>query len=232
MQDAPAALIEFMERERARPAAEPPPRKPWLTPKQVLRLCGLPYLPLSLRFPVPYEAMLNEALCAMPRAVRHREGESRGWTALMLHGLSSSQTMDHRAYGLPDGLVDYRWTELSTVLPVTTTFVRSLGYDDLERVRVLILEPGGWIMPHADPVEGLGPLNVALNNPDGCEFAMEGAGILPFSPGMAIMPAVGRRHAVWNRSALPRLHLLINGEIDALDHWMVTLPDSYRQACA
>lgn len=224
----PPDLTAFLAAHRA--AYPRIAHKPHLTPRNVLTLSGLPYLPLRFDFPVPHEAMHAEAVSAYNRglAVCHREGESQGWKALMLHGLSETQTLNHRAYGLPDGFCDYRWTSVAEQMPVTTTFVRSLGYRDLERVRVLVLEPGGWIAPHTDGLPGLGPVNIALNNPPGCEFVMEGAGVLPFAPGAAIMPAVGRRHAVYNGSNSFRYHLLINGDMDLEDHWCVTLPRSYR----
>ena len=46
------------------------------------------------------------------------------------------------------------------------------------------IEPGGYIMPHEDG-EGriFGPLNIAINNPQGCGFYFKDHGEVPFKQG-------------------------------------------------
>ena len=74
------------------------------------------------------------------------------------------------------------------------------------------LAPGGHIMPHTDgPGRIFGPLNFPLTNPEGCKFAFEEDGIVPFEVGRGFMLDLGRRHFVLNDSDEYRYHLIVHG---------------------
>jgi len=173
------------------------------------------YLTLRLPFDIPYQAMLEEAKALKDFYVYHRtSGQHRGWRSLCLHGISSVHTENHDRYGFADrDSAGYGYTDISRFCPVTTGFFQDVfGYDSYDRVRFMLLEPGGYILPHEDvPWKTLGPVNIALNNPDGCIFAMQDWGIVPFSDGTANMLSVGYRHAVHNNTDTDRYHIIVHG---------------------
>jgi Aspartyl/Asparaginyl beta-hydroxylase len=176
---------------------------------------ALGYLTLDLPFDIPHEAMLAEAKQLRDFFVYHRAGgQHRGWRSLCLHGISSVHTENHDRYGFPDReSAPYAWTDISKFCPISTDFFSKVfGYEWYERVRFMLLEPGGYILPHEDvDWKQLGPVNIALNNPDGCVFAMEDWGIVPFVDSTANMLAVGYRHAVFNNSNEDRYHIIVHG---------------------
>jgi hypothetical protein len=78
----------------------------------------------------------------------------------------------------------------------------------------MLLEPGGYILPHHDYDEPrLTAVNIAINNPRGCEFRMMNHGVIPFSTGRAIMLDLSHDHWVINASDQPRLHIIFHGEV-------------------
>ena len=79
----------------------------------------------------------------------------------------------------------------------------------------MLLEPQGYITPHEDSEEHrLAPTNIALNNPEGCNFKMKGhKGFLPFAPGKSLLLDVGNTHAVYNNSNEDRYHIIVHGKI-------------------
>ena len=75
------------------------------------------------------------------------------------------------------------------------------------------LAPGGYVMPHRDGLgRAFGPLNIAINNPPGCRFVMEEAGVIPFEPGVGMVLDVARTHAVINQGDETRYHVIVHGE--------------------
>jgi hypothetical protein len=76
----------------------------------------------------------------------------------------------------------------------------------------MLLEPGGYIMPHKDnDKRKLQAINIALNNPEDCNFGMENYGLIPWSPGDVRLIDISTVHAVWNNSFTPRIHMIIHG---------------------
>ena len=61
-------------------------------------------------------------------------------------------------------------------------------------------------MPHEDG-EGriFGPLNIAINNPEGCEFYFKDHGKVPFQQGRGVFLNLGETHAVYNNSDKPKV---------------------------
>lgn len=198
------------------------------TTKQIRDALG--YLPIRLPTDMPHEAMLNEAKSLRTGFVSHREGGNhRGWRSLCLHGLSSVHTENHDRYGYTDrASAPYGWTDISKFCPVSTKFFQEqFGYDEYDRIRFMLLEPGGYILPHEDvDWKQLSAVNLAINNPQGVEFVMANWGIVPFSPGSVNMLAVGNMHAVYNNSDEDRFHIIVHGRrSNVWDEW---IKDSYR----
>ena len=79
---------------------------------------------------------------------------------------------------------EYDWTELADLCPITKQWLQNLGFKKYQRVRFMLLDPGGYINPHRDvDVRKLHAWNVAINNPVGHKFVLDGHGIIPWKVG-------------------------------------------------
>ena len=68
-------------------------------------------------------------------------------------------------------------------------------------------------MPHVDgPGRIFGPLNIAINNPNGCEFYFRNWGRVSFKQGTGNFLDIGNEHIVWNNSNEDRYHFIVHGE--------------------
>lgn len=137
----------------------------------------------------------------------------KGWQSLTLHGIDPHKTEHYTKYGFTNlESAGYRWTEVCDRVPNLQKFLSSLPYRVFDRVRIMRLAPGGYIMPHTDgPGRIFSPLNIAINNPQGCEFVFKGAGIVPFKAGRGMILDVAREHIVINRSNEARYHIIVHG---------------------
>jgi hypothetical protein len=169
---------------------------------------------LKLDLPLPQKEMEAEALALMDEFVKHRGEEHPGWHSLVLHGYNKHTTDDWRskAYDFAEQ-PEYTWTEIADVCPVTVDWLKNTwNFTRFDRVRFMLLMPGGCIKPHADyEVRKLAAYNVAINNPDGVEFVMEDAGLIPWQPGDARAIDIGRKHSVRHIGTEPRIHMIIHG---------------------
>ena len=98
-------------------------------------------------------------------------------------------------------------------MPQTVEFFKSTWpSDSYARLRVMALEPGGYISVHQDiPAPGLlNPVNIAITQPDGCNFYFENYGIVPYKPGEAYMLNIANRHTIFNNSNQTRYHLIVH----------------------
>jgi hypothetical protein len=167
---------------------------------------------LRLNVEIPHEQMYQEAEILLDEFYSHRdEGEDhRGWKSLVIHE------------NLKD-LPDYHWTEIADKCPITTMWLKSCWpLDKFLRVRFMLLEPDGYIMPHRDNNKRkLQAINIALNNPVGCEFGMENYGVIPWKSGDVRLIDISTNHAVWNNSKTPRIHIIVHG-------WPVQQYKEYR----
>ena len=185
---------------------------------------GLPWLELKFPGPIPYSEMLAEAKGVRHLMVAHRKDDfgngygHHGWKSICFHGLSALQTEDCSMYGMTNEEADrrYNWTEISPLCPVTVEFFKNrFCYETYDRVRFLLLEAGGYILPHHDNEKRhLGPVNMALNNPANCEFKMLDFGVIPFQSQTTFQLDVSNVHAVWNRSEEDRYHIIVHGRPD------------------
>lgn len=187
------------------------------TATDITQRSALPWLPLRLPFGLPYAAMLDEARNLQECFVPHRSLKEAnvGWSSLCLHGLSSVHTGPHTRYGFEQD-APYGWTDICKFCPVTYAFFRdTFGYQRYYRVRFMRLSPDGYILPHTDStIDRLDAVNIALNNPPACDFVMADCGVVPFTDGTAMMLSLSRQHAVWNRSAEDRYHIIVHGVRD------------------
>ena len=137
----------------------------------------LDYLPIVGFEDADWEKMLSEAKNLEKHYVPHRHHESHsGWSSLCIHGLSSVHTESHHTYGFEDRKdAPYRWTDVADWCPTIRDFFENrFDYKQYDRIRIMKLSPGGWIIPHRDSItldeNHIGPTNIALNNPEDCHF--------------------------------------------------------------
>jgi hypothetical protein len=174
---------------------------------------------LKLDIPVPHQDMLREVTAQSHRFVKHRGEENPGWYSMAIHGQDVHLTQPKEYYVdveklfTADNLPDYNWTELADHCPVTKTWLQEQWpFKKFQRVRFMLLEPGGYITPHFDyEKRSMAAFNLAISNPPGVEFAMEDAGLIPWQPGEVRAIDIGRRHAVRHTGTEPRIHMIIHG---------------------
>lgn len=167
---------------------------------------------------VPWKEVFDEAnnLLYTSCYTLHRPNSS-GWLSLCIYGMSSVHTNVPEDYGLPDE-AEYElsdWTDISKFCPRTKEWMQdTMLYERFSRVRFMAVLPGGWLGPHNDrpSITGVGATNVAINNPDGNALVMEDWGTMPYTPGSVFKINTGYRHAVWNRSEEPRIHMIFDGD--------------------
>ena len=183
------------------------------TARDIETRSGLPWLTLQLPFPLPADVMLTEAQQLREHFVAHRSQEGYGWHSLCLHGLSSVHTGSREQYHTD---LPYDWTDICKFCPVTHRFFRDVfGYHSYARVRFMLVEAGGYILPHREStVDELAAINIVLNNPEHCDYVIENAGILPLQAGRAVLLSLSHRHIVWNRSSEDRYHISVHGQRD------------------
>ena len=162
--------------------------------------------------------MHNEAESLLESFHDHRDDYGYGWKSLTIHGLDDdTQTLD--SYGDRDKVIkQLDWTWVADKCPTVKTFLKDVWpMEYLNRVRFMLLEPGGYILPHQDrdaKEKRLSVCNIALNNPDDCEFIFKDHGVVPFQDkGGAFLMDISNVHAVWNKSDVPRIHMIIHGEV-------------------
>jgi len=191
-----------------------------------------PYLQID--FNDDFEKMHQECIENDHLFVGHRQKDKHlsysheGWAALTLHGLRSDATENYDQYGFIDES-DYKWTEVCEYFPACVQFLKKLGYQTYHRVRIMRLAPGGYIMPHSDGKggKGFGALNIAINNPEGCNFYFQSWGKVPFKPGTGFFLNIENVHAVYNNSNEPRYHFIVHGFVN--DNLMKTALDQLNK---
>lgn len=188
-------------------------------PKWVVMESGWPWFKLSLLNSQPWKEMHLEAEKLIENFQTHRDDYGNGWKSLTIHGLNEdTQSLDQYGDDRYKTLSNLDWTWVADRCPVTKKFLTDVWPAEfLNRVRFMLLEPGGYILPHQDrssDQKRLSVCNISLNNPDGCEFLMDGYGKVPFEDqGSAFLMDISNKHAVWNQSNTPRMHMIIHYEI-------------------
>jgi hypothetical protein len=188
-------------------------------PKWTIMESGWPWFKLSSLNNQPFDEMLKEAETLVEHFKPHRDDYGSGWTSLTLHGLNEdTQSLEQYGEDRSQVLSQLDWTWVADRCPVTKKFLEEVWPAEfLNRVRFMMVEPGGYVLPHRDrPADQsrLSVCNISLNNPEGCEFVMDGFGKVPFdNNGSAFLMDISNFHSVWNRSDKPRIHMIIHYEI-------------------
>ena len=187
-------------------------------PKWLVSESKWPYFHLSTFDDQPWKKMYQEAENLLDKFYVHRETYGQGWKSLTIHGLDDdTQSLD--SYGNRDQTIkQLHWTWVADQCPATKKFLtKCWPAEFLNRVRFMLLEPGGYILPHQDRPDTekrLSVCNISLNNPEGCEFVMQNQGIVPFKDsGSAFLMDISNVHSVWNKSNKPRIHMIIHYEL-------------------
>jgi hypothetical protein len=189
----------------------------------IMRESGIPWLKLDID--IPYKEMLNEALALKDMFVAHRDygqGSNDGWRSLCIHGLAWDRTLYFNNYeeykhltAEQEHQVPHQWCpEVADRCPVTVDFFKNkFPYSRYSRLRFMWLDPGATIEIHRDSqTRMLYPVNISLNNPEGCKFRMKNCGDIPFiDQGSAYAIDVSNFHSVWNNSDTPRIHIIAHG---------------------
>jgi hypothetical protein len=179
------------------------------------------YYPIKFNFDT--ELLLEECVSVDHLFFNHRSQDKKsgyghsGWQSLTLHGIDKHKTEHYTKYGFNSlEEANYHWTDVCELVPNLHKFLSSLPYKLFERVRIMRLAPNGYIMPHTDNnhKRAFSPLNIAINNPQGCHFVFKDKGIVPFEAGTGMILDVGREHIVFNNSEETRYHVIVHGHYD------------------
>jgi hypothetical protein len=170
-----------------------------------------------------YNEIIAELSAVHDLFVEHRAEDKiasyghEGWYSLTVHGIDYDKTENYDRYGFSsEQEANYKWTSVCDKLPLTKNLIDSLPFKDYGRVRIMRMRPRGYIMPHTDGSGRIfGPFNFAINNPEGCEFVIEGHGVVPFKQGSGFLLDIGMKHAVLNDSEEHRYHIIIHGKLTA-----------------
>jgi len=154
--------------------------------------------------------------------ISHRQNDTssgykhEGWSAAVLRGVDYTKTEYHSRYGFNTYEdANYNWTEVNDFTPTLTHFLKELKWNRFERVRIMRLAPQGFIMPHTDGnTRMFGPFNIAINNPDNCNFVMKKYGLVPHQKGRGIFLDVGNEHCIYNDSNDHRYHIIVHGHLN------------------
>lgn len=183
--------------------------------KWIEQQSGLPWLRLDLS--VPTDIILQEISNIEHLLCSHRDSEYNehmGWKSFCIHGKSYDATREDEYY---NNTQPHVWTiESQRWMPKTVEYFSKVWPGSkFFRVRVMLLEPGGYVAMHADStVSQLTAINIAITQPDGCQFIMERQGTVPFLSGTAFWLDLSNRHTVFNNSLEPRWHIIVHQEFD------------------
>lgn len=177
----------------------------------------------------------NEIIPKVHVSVPHREGEGKGWKAITLYGYSSLMTDDDSYYqsngfDLPE---TKSWTSISNFFPKTKQWIiENIPFSKFGRVRLMVLEPGGYIAPHRDYPRGqcLAGINIAINHPANIQYIVGGEEII-WQEGDSRLIDIGSTHEIYNNSNESRVHIIVHS--DPIDVWSVEMMhivcDSYTK---
>lgn len=183
------------------------------TAEWIRRSSRLPWL--SLEIEIPATTILNEIQNIKHLFVPHRDkyAEHSGWSSFCIHGKAYNATQEDEHY---NDSRPYVWTaESQELMPQTVAFFKKWPADKFGRVRIMRLEPGGWISAHRDTdVSSLTAINIAITQPDQCAFVMEHHGRVPFDNGRALLLDISNLHTVFNNSDQDRWHLIVHQQFN------------------
>ena len=193
----------------------------------IMNHSGLPWLQLDIT--IPHLTISNEIKNIQSLLVDHRDdyGEHHGWKSFCIHGKSYDATREESHYNDDR---PYVWTaEAQQRMPFTVDyFSNTWPGNQFKRVRVMLLEPGGYISIHQDSeISKLTAINVAITQPAECKFVMANHGVVPFESGQAFRLDLSNQHTVINNSNYPRWHIIVHQSFD--DTFQNMVVNSYKK---
>jgi len=187
---------------------------------------GLPWLPLDIK--IPTDIIFEEIQNIKHLLTAHRDdyAEHSGWSSFCIHGKAYNATREDRYY---NDSRPHIWTpEAKELMPQTVEFFKQWPSAEFSRLRVMRLEPGGWISVHSDTsISSLQPINIAITQPKGCAFVMERHGCVPFKPGKALLLDISNLHTIFNNSDQDRWHLIVHQQFNLVFDNLVA--NSYKK---
>ena len=171
------------------------------------------------------EHLKKEIIPKIPVSVMHRELDGKGWRSATLHGYSSLMTDDDDYYkslgfNLPQSK---SWTSLSNFFPETKKWIlENIPFANFGRIRIMTLEPGGYIAPHKDFPNGncLAGINIAIKHPKEVKYFI-GDGEIEWTEGDSRLIDIGSTHAIYNNSKDYRVHIIVHSE--PIDKWSIEM---------
>jgi hypothetical protein len=187
---------------------------------------GLPWLQLNIE--IPFEEIVNEIESIQSLLVSHRDGygEHSGWKSFCIHGKSFDATREDEYY---NDSRPHIWTpEAKQHLPQTVEYFSKWPSSGFNRLRVMLLEPGGYVSIHSDSNKpALMPVNIAITQPVDCNFVMEKHGSVPFTTGSVFWLDVSNMHTVFNNSDQLRWHIIVHQSFDNVEFQQMVV-NSYK----
>lgn len=173
---------------------------------------GLPWLELDIKIPV--NIILKEIYNIQHLLVSHRDeyNEHKGWKSFCIHGKSFDSTREDEHY---NNSISHHFTkQAKELMPQTVDYFKNqFPAESFKRVRVMLLEPGGYITLHKDDeYNNLSAVNIAITQPDNCHFIMDRYGEIPFTAGKSFLLDIGNMHTVFNLSDQPRYHIIAHAK--------------------
>ena len=180
----------------------------------VMNDSNCPTLKMDIEF--PHKEILAEAEEQLHQMVKHRGDIHPGWSSMCIHGQGVEYTDPPKEYPEVE-FNGFNWTTLADTCPITKKWlVTEWPFATYDRVRFMLLEPGGYIRPHVDFEERrLAAFNIAVSNPPSVDFAMEEAGLVPWEEGEVRAIDIGRNHSVLNHGTENRIHMIVHGHFDS-----------------
>ena len=176
---------------------------------EYIKICESDRENLKLDIDVPWQEMYDEIVPLLDQFVVHRDNVGAGlWKSIALHGSDIFTTQQKNTSV-------HEWTELIDFCPIAYEFFRDVWpCDNRQRVRYMLLEPGGIIDWHTDCEKNnlSAAVNIALNHPDDCYFFQGRAdSYIPWKPGEARMINGVYPHKIINFSDTRRIHMIFHG---------------------
>ena len=164
---------------------------------------------MKLDIPFPYNEIYDEIYPFLDQFKEHRPVAAAGmWKGLCLRGSHWFRPGDSHP-----GDPELHWTEFADILDVTTEYFKNFPVRDVDRIRFMLLEPGGTIPLHSDISYPrlCSAINFCINQPKDCDFIINGQTI-PWKPGDVRLMNVHFKHTVINNSQERRLHMILHGK--------------------
>jgi hypothetical protein len=178
----------------------------------ICKSSGLPWIELHMATPV--DLILTEANQLYSQAVLHRSKDNfgnyshQGWKSLTIYGELSTITENTTG--------KKTWTNIVDQCPDTVDFIKQHWEinEQTGRIRFMWLDPGGYIFPHHDrEFKGFFETNIAINNPENCQFRFLNYGTVPFKSGSAFLVDISNKHFVINNSDQVRTHIIVHSKL-------------------